>query len=518
MLSPAFLLVKHELRGLPVRPRFYLKRTGLVMFAALVLLWGALSGSAMQTSAMGLRLFRSLATTMLFALAAISALSAAGLVMREKDERTVGILLLSDVTSGRFLVGKLLAGLLVTLFWILSLLPLLMLAVSLGGVSTTHILAAFAVLLGAVFLCACIGTFAAALSRTENASRHVLVLCGAVVLLGLPGSLLIPHLRAGTTPSLFQFCLVSPFVAMYALVHGRPLLPCLLNPGVCVFLGLPFLLAARFVLPRRVLGRHRPPLSLSLKERLRSFRRLRRWVVPPRVSGNPVTFSEFYLRHGGHRATWLKFALSVSILPCLILFIAYRIPEFGTREAWHTVFFTVFLVSAGVVALGGVSHCAAAFTREKRDGAMEPLLLTSLTDGEVVRGKLKAVLLSLLPWILCAAVCAVVALARFRDEDGFWTVSVTLCVEFLAMLFGYGALALLLSLRFKKNIGFGVCFLVFMLWNSLVRGFLVAATVFLSSHWPMVATDVAVHVGLGAVCTLRLATAFRRLALRHAQQ
>ena len=509
-------LFRRELLAVPRRSRFYLKRATLVAVGGLVILWGLKVGNMSRTTTIGLQIFIWLSMSMLVVMSLVSALNASSSIMREKEQRTLGLLFLSDISSRDFILGKLFTSLFSTTMAILSALPLFLLAVSLGGVSARQILTAFAVLLGTVFLLSGLGLFAATTARNEKSMNGLLLLVIMTLLVFLPIAITLTYIPKNRPPPAAMMCIISPFVAMGSLARGRLLVHGLANAGVSVVLGAGFVLLAGVLLPGRVLSRERPPIAQKIRQRLKADRRSRKWVIPARISGNPVTWKDFTYGHGGRRATWLKFAVSTVVIGLIPLIVCMRVSSADQEETFNAVVYTLLMFSAAVFALGSVSHCGMAFNGEKKSRAMEILLTTTLTDGEIIIGKTRAVLLSLLPWLICMLVCALLVVLIHGDEKHFWEGASAVGFEYLSMWFGYSCLALWISLRYRKNLAFPICILVFLLWNTLGRAMIFSLIDHFSSMTQVVLMDVLIHLGMGLIFLAFLCASFRRLALQDA--
>lgn len=495
-------IIRRELGAMPRRRRFYLKRSALVLVGAIVLLFGLAAQRRSPSGAPGLTLFVSLSVTALVTMSLMAAGASCALLMREKEERTLGLVLLSDISCSRFLLGKLFIAVFAIVMALLSLLPLFLLVTTLGGVSAPQIMGTLAVLFGTLLLVACAGLFAGAVSQRETAAHGLLALFFVFMFVAPPLAVSIHWLvHLERPPPSGLLTVISPWVALVDLIYGRRTLYSLLNGGISLLGGLVLFCGACAALPGSVFSREREPLARRVKERLKRRRMLGRCVRPPPIVGNPVAWKDFNFWHGGRALTWLKFALAVILTSALLLYGFYK-ANTGTIEAddlINALTVMLFWLCAAVVGLGAVSHCGMAFNRERRDGAMEPLLTTVLSDGEIVGGKVLAVLRSLSPWIVGAGIAGAVMLARFGGELGSseaLEVLAAMSAEYFSMLFGYSALALWLSMRMRRNAALPVCFLIFLLWNMIGRNMLLYAFSYRNMFW-VVLIDVAVHTGLG---------------------
>jgi ABC-type transport system involved in multi-copper enzyme maturation permease subunit len=512
-MNPAVSVMRRELVARPRRRRFYLKRSAFVALGGIVILWGIWIAHRTQTTTVGLMIFTSLTMSTLAAMCLISVATASSSIMQEKEERTLGLLFLTDISSWGFVFGKLFTSMFATLMTILSALPMFMLAVSLGGVSGGQILASFAVLVSTIFMGTCLGLFVSSAANTERVMNGLLGLICIGYFVLLPVVVSMGFVTKGHIPPEELMSVISPFVAMGNLVYGRMLATGLLNCCLSVSLGLAFLWSAHAILPRRVVSKGRLPVSQRLREKMKSVRRVRKFVLPARITGNPVTWKDLHFYHGGMKATWLKFFISVGVIALIIVLIGLKVERMSAKDMWETMLFVVLMFCAAVFGLGSLSHFGMTFNREKKSRAMEILLTTSLSDGEIVLGKMKAALLSLLPWLVGTVFFAVIVTAKFSHEHDFRNVASAITAEYMSMWFGYSCLAFWLSLRYKKNIAFGVCVLLFLMWNTFGRFMMLSSFLSNAEEMTIVALDVAVHMVLGVVCLSRVFRSLRRLAL-----
>lgn len=504
-----------ELATLPRQKRFYLKRSGLVLLGAVILLWALGMQNQSDATASGLMLFSSLSMVTLCAACLMSVMSASSLIMREKEERTLGLLFLSDVSSTIFVLGKIFTSIFSMVMTMLSLLPLYMLAISLGGISAAQILAAFSVLLGVLFLGSCVGVFGATVAENERHMNGILTLIWLGFLAILPTVVLLIYVYFDKSPSPRLMSVISPFVAMTSAIEGTRILYSFLDVAFCVLIGLPFVLIAAFILPKKVISKERPKLALRWRERMKANKSLRKWVVPELITGNPVAWKDFHYWHGGGRATGLKFGISLSVILLIVLLVNLKL-ESSLKTIFESWFITVCIYSFGIFSLGSISHFGMMFHRERKSQALEILLTTSMTDEEIVLGKIRAVFLSLMPWLISSVVCLVTLMLRYGDKSEFWEAFTYGFLEWGAMWFGLSAVAMWVSLRYRKNQAMPVCIVIFMLWNTLGRAMISPFLMWGGGRGvvgSLVCMDVAVFSIGGIVALVNVFSKFRSLAL-----
>ena len=149
----------------PRRARIYVGRAAYV--SALLLLmstaWLVLTGTQLvrdpgDLARFGAVLFQFLALLQAAAAIFFSALLAASAVAQEKDRQTLVLLLLTHLSNGELVLGKLAASLLNVVVLLAAALPLFMISALLGGVSFGQIGRVFAVTLACVVACGSLGS------------------------------------------------------------------------------------------------------------------------------------------------------------------------------------------------------------------------------------------------------------------------------------------------------------------------------------------------------------------------
>ena len=162
LLGPVFT---REAAVAPRRTRMYVGRAAYVAALLLVMstAWLILSGTQIvrdlgDFARFGAVLFQILAPLQAAVAVFFSALLAASAVAQEKDRRTLVLLLLTHLSNGELVLGKLAASLLNVAVMLAAALPLFMIAALLGGVSFGQIGRAYAVTLASVAACGSLGS------------------------------------------------------------------------------------------------------------------------------------------------------------------------------------------------------------------------------------------------------------------------------------------------------------------------------------------------------------------------
>jgi ABC-type transport system involved in multi-copper enzyme maturation permease subunit len=145
MIGPIF---QRELSTLPRRPRHFIARIVflVMLFAIICTTWLLLAGvqpvqNAGDLARFGVLIFQLLAPFQMVVLLFMAALAGTSAVSHEKDKQTLTLLLMTSLTDVEVVVGKIGAGLLATMNAFLSSAPIVFLLPILGGVSLDQVIA-----------------------------------------------------------------------------------------------------------------------------------------------------------------------------------------------------------------------------------------------------------------------------------------------------------------------------------------------------------------------------------------
>jgi hypothetical protein len=242
---------------------------------------------------------------------------------------------------------------------------------------------------------------------------------------------------------------------------------CLFNVAV----GLPFLLAAYVVLPRSLFRAEASPGAGNVRNWLRRVLRLQvRAARPVFRGGNAVLRKDCCFAYGGRWSDWLSCGLLMAGVGAVVYAVCH-VQKMDTVDTATGLFVSSAALSALIFGVVTVVRSARAFNSEKEAHTLELLLLTKLGDGEIVRGKLGAVLLSSSPWLACSIAAVLSAAAMSVDFRGWETVWELLIVLMYIAFYGISVfssivLAMFLSLRFKTPAVLGICLLAFIAQNG----------------------------------------------------
>jgi ABC-type Na+ efflux pump permease subunit len=400
-----------------------------------------------ETARFGPLLFQLLTFVQLALFLFFSALSAASAVALEKDRRTFILLLMTDLRNHEIVLGKLLGSLLPIALLLLGSVPLLMLLLLLGGVAPDQVAQALAIVAGTSLAAGSLGGLIALWrDRTFQSLALtvlflVLYLCVVEALGVLPA--LIPSLAGWDVARVQEW--LNPFRALWTVLDISVAPEVGLAPAyvfALVMVGLSVLLNAWGLVRLRVwnpsgepIMQRETPDEVEEKERSEKDRALAHaapGAVRP-VTGNPIFWREVFTRAYGRRPLLVKTAYFLVL--AFICYSALAPVLRGERVPFAAAY---GLIPVGVLSLLLVAaQAATAITSERDTGALDLLLVTDLSPGEFVFGKLGGIVYNtkeyLLPPLLLAGVYAVYGLlasppAGHKELEGPMNATSLLCV------------------------------------------------------------------------------------------
>lgn len=340
-------------------------------------------------------------------------------VSREKREGTLGLLFLTDQRGTDIIFGKLAASSLNTIYGLFGLLPLLGIPIMLGGVSIqAGILAALAVV-NLLFFALSFGILVSTLSWDERRATFASVVGGLAMLVApfLAGGLSVWFFGRGPAESFLVSALspAFPLIAMLPRADANGALLSLLPSHVLGWVAL--VLAARFA-SRSWHSRSGSPVRRTVDERVfasanpEARRRHRRNLL----DAHPLVW--LLERHPGKR--FYADGLVFSIMAIWVW--GYR--NYGTDMFGGPTWFLIIplaVVVHMILATWVVAESSMRLIEDRRSGALELMLCTSMSDDEIIRGyRLALRRLFLRPVLLLAAAEVFVAFTGFGDgsDDG----------------------------------------------------------------------------------------------------
>lgn len=404
--------------------------------AMLIVIWLCLYG-AEKTSrfvgAPGKKFFVSLMVVdlILVTLAGLSVFAAA--ITEEKEERTLGLMRMTALNPVAILLGKSSAKLMTVLVLLVAQVPFTLLAVAMGGVSTTQIIAAYVLLAAYVVFVANAALFWSVVCK-RTAWAAVLMAGTLFAILALPAWIMVTKplrmIMRGMYGSYsqppategFQFFLVrcTEFCAwwtqqatamggmrrIFATGFDDPVM----STAVWVNLGMGtgFFLMALLVFDLFARNETDSGPARGLLARSRKGWRL---LGAGRAWKRSILWKDFYFINGGWTMMVVKLIVFTILSAALISYLAsfggkMKSRDFGAWLMGWSVFF---------MAIEAVSHSAKMFAVERRWTTLSALVGLPISARWLWYAKLFAGLPRLLPWGLVFVVGACISPDSFHD-------------------------------------------------------------------------------------------------------
>jgi ABC-type Na+ efflux pump permease subunit len=480
-------VVAREMRSLARRNQTYAIRLGLAGGALGVLGWLLIgSATAVSTAAQGKTVFAILSgmafTYALFAGIHITSDS----LSEEKREGTLGLLFLTDLRSHDIVLGKMAATALSGAFALFSVVPVIALAVFLGGVSGTQIAMLALALLGTLAFSLSLGVFVSSISTNERKAMFATTVLVLLILVGplLPGhfGLVLPGHLGIVLPNLPA---LSPLYSLLS-VFGATAFG--LDTGFfwwsllwLSLAALASLWAAARILPRFV---HELP-----SRRTQKWRNLaERWAL-----GTAEERKQHRARLLDRNAfAWLaarernKPRYAWLILGIFALFYLWVYVQFPDMVFELPVSLTVLFLIHFSFKLWTASEVCSRLIQDRRSGALELLLSTPLSVKDIARGQSLA-LARIFRWPVAVLIAAEIALLW----GTLWYLPRTTTEPQVILCFAIMASTLLLDLWAIKWVGMWLS----LRGKSIERALLGTTTRIMTLPWAIFAMVMPLFLG-----------------------
>jgi len=385
-----FPIVEREIRTATRRRRTHWSRVIVAVIACGTAAWLLLdTGMRLPPTLVGVTLFRALAQLGFYACLLPGVLLTADSISQEKRDGTLGLLFLTDLKGSDIVFGKLVATSAHAFYGLLAILPVMAIPLMAGGVTPGEVARMVWVLINTLFFSLAAGMLVSAFSRWE---KRAMIATAIVIFMGtfgveIPGppfSFL--SLRVG-----LHGAFAAPFAANPALFYGSSIWIFIVS---WIFLGW-----ACWLVPRRVEEKIEPPIASDEATHL--------WPKAEEITGevsqsigmeklgegNPV---EWLANRDGQTSVWMWLAIILSGLAWMMTH-PFLNPGKGSPE---------FAVAAGLLFHAFLKFwlaydAASRFTTDRQCGALEMLLSTPLTVGDMLGGQFRSMLKRFLKPLLC---------------------------------------------------------------------------------------------------------------------
>ncbi len=305
-------------------------------------------------------------------------------ISSEKREGTLGLLFLTDLKGLDIVLGKLVASALDSFYALVSVLPVLAIPILLGSVTPGEIWRAVISLLSTALFSVCAGMFVSAFSVNERKATAGTFLLIAFIAAGIPVLVLILHEYFGLGREVEWLFTFSPGMSMVATLVNTPTAISWdmywTSVALTLFYAFAFAGVAALVVPRiwqqRVESKPGKESGRGRAGDLEAKRAERQQLLD-------ISPTCWLGSRGRLRGIWLWVFLACVLAgwfwgyledPSMML-------ELGMSGAW------MFFVH-GVIKIFVASEAVRTYAEDFRQGALELILCTPLTVGEIIRGQI----------------------------------------------------------------------------------------------------------------------------------
>ncbi len=361
ILNPIFF---REIHILPRQRYFYRKRVVIVSFL-FPLLFSQLLHS--YSHAQGLRIFSFYANFSLVTLVFLSILVTLSSIVKEKQGKTLSLLLLTSMSPWQIVGGKFASALFFISLIYAAFLPLGILSISLGGISVLQVFAITTVIISSVAFSISLSLLLGTLFSHDNSYTIVVIILSLLtydqaLYYGLPQFSVSSAIQACLSKGLVNYCYYSFLL--------QTVLTLLFLTFSSIYLTSYETNQEKFFFSKR-----------SKKFYFSFFSRKKPFLLSAR---NPIYWRD-YRRIKMVYKFWF---FSYIVFFCCGLLL---------QKSLQTIF-SFWIAWIGVLLLLNLYQCLNAFLREKQSTTWDLLLLTNLSAKEIYWGKVKAIFKPNLPF------------------------------------------------------------------------------------------------------------------------
>ena len=357
-------------------------------------------------------------------------------IVQEQRQQTLALLSLSTISYASILYQKFCALLTMFFAYYLGIIPLLFICGCFGGIAPAQIMQIIIVQLSFVMVITSIGLLVASF----HISYQTQVLAFLISLLWLGISMLIamiPNIFSVSPFTTFACQSFSPFLVVEKILHASSWWLTVTNLGIEIVFTILFLGIAAKLLHSHILVFNEPQVVKTTKTST--------------VYDNPIFWRDYYKVYGGGRSFVMRFILTLSAIPLATYLAHYLFMYLYLRPVpFNLLSFTTtaLIVTIPCAIFTMFSGCTRAFVRETRRKSFDFLLLTSLSNREIVLGKSRAILFYSAPFIILVMIFGAAFVYLFpRYTQGKWLY----IVMSITNLFAIFSCAFCLSLRVKTS-------------------------------------------------------------------
>ncbi|WP_372368786.1 ABC transporter permease subunit [Candidatus Uabimicrobium sp. HlEnr_7] len=367
-----FVIFQRDLRRITFEKKFYLHRVFFVgSIFILFLLFALNSQNTGSNTAIGYYLLSFVSWTTGALLVLTASGTAARGISQEIENKTLELLVITRLSYRYVVFGKFIQQLFITCLNAIAPLPIFLFCVSLGGVSATQVLFILLSLFSLLLITTSIGIFCSVCFTSKQcesmASFFVIIYC--IVTLFAPISM-------------------SCGYSLYYVLQGFSFNYCIENfLWQCLFSML-LLFLSIYILPYMYLARNKVGLGAKVnkvvdKVTMIPRKKVKGKVVGKEITGNPVAWRDYYMMYRGRGAFQTIFTLVIGG------FVAFNVVVERHNHS-SEVLVSLSAICLLLFALSLINNSTATFAKAMEHKSWRILLMTKLSNKEIVVGKAQA--------------------------------------------------------------------------------------------------------------------------------
>lgn len=409
---PFWPVAAREARSAARAPRTYAWRAAVAAIGIAVIpitVWGSNSGAALGHS-----VFVGVGIVAFLYCIFGGILRTADAISEEKRENTLGLLFLTDLKVGDVLSGKLLASSATLFLGLLAILPLLVIPVLLGGVSSRDLVRMALCLVSSLFFSISLGFLVSTFFRQGWVAISVALGVMLAIIFPLP-------ILANLLPSFLESSLLlfSPGTMLGAIITTDSRINFWQTLAVTHLVAWLNLLYTAHYLPE------------FWQERPRTVRAQIRWEIFHRLRfGSSTTRRRFRTRLLNHNPLfWLSGREQVSSFGLMLFLIV--LCGLSLVGSWNQVLYALIAIH-GTLLVRMASAASHSLAEDRKSGALELLLATSLGVRDVLKGRWMALGRQFFGPILIATIWHLFTILWMSVMSPFPKLPLILAVAFLS--------------------------------------------------------------------------------------
>lgn len=407
----------------------YLAVLMLVVLISLTVSMSGRSASLTELAKAASQTFKWASMTQLALMCFLAPVFTASAITQERDAQTFNVLLSTPLTSAQIVFGSLMSRLYFVIMLLIAGLPIFLITMIYGGVTTSHVFKSFAISGATAVLTGALAIFVAMTSigtRRTIFSFYLLIALYllAVLLLGRLGATAVPEAPANVFGRKMSWLTpLHPFLALEValnvvpapaenrLAHHSGIVRYALASPWAFYLIWTSLLALLLTLTsiffvRRGAKTGEQTLATRVWARIRPRRRDQLTRPPRNVWANPVAWREAKTKSmTGGLIKWLTVA--GGIVGSVAIFLMFLRGELTAAEAprWLA---GLTIIQVGIVFLIAANTAATAMTKEKETQTMDILMTTPLSSKYILWGKLRGLVQFAIPLLAVPVVTLII--------------------------------------------------------------------------------------------------------------